>query len=139
MDGDALLGYAFFVRKGHNCLFDYLAIAEEYRGKGLGTAFLKQLRNCFSEADCVIGEVEDPDYAKEENDKVLRERRLQFYLRLGYRQTGVTSRVFGVDYLVLEVPTGFTHSTEVVRKTYTDLYRDMLPEFVFRTQFMVKG
>ena len=59
-DGDALLGYAFFVRLGKNELLDYFAIAAEHRDEGLGTVFLQMLASCLADADCVICEVEDP-------------------------------------------------------------------------------
>lgn len=136
-DGDEILGYAFFVRQGENYLFDYLAIAEGHRGEGLGSIFLQQLANCLKGANCVIGEVEDPDKAKNEETRILRERRLQFYLRNGYRKTELTSRVFGVDYRLLEVSTGRSHSAEEIQRIYTDLYRYILPAVFFKTQFEI--
>ena len=79
--GEEILGYAFFVRLGKRCLFDYLAIAEEHRNEGLGSRFLRQLADCLGEADCVVVEVEDPDSAEDEEQRRQRQRRLQFYLR----------------------------------------------------------
>ena len=136
-DGEEILGYAFFVRLGNNYLFDYLAIAEEHRDEGLGTLFLRQLADCLQDADCVVGEVEDPDKAEDEESRAVRERRLQFYLRSGYRQTELRSCVFGAAYRILEVPTGKEHSAEQLREIYTELYRSVLPELFFRTQFRV--
>lgn len=137
MDGNEMLGYAFFVRQGENLLFDYLAIAEQHRSEGLGSIFLQQLADCLQTAGCVVGEVEDPDKAKDEEARRLRERRMQFYLRNGYRKTDVTSSVFGVDYRILEVPTGTTHTAEEIQTIYTELYRSILPAIFFRTQFRV--
>lgn len=136
-DGDEILGYAFFVRLGKNYLFDYLAIAEEHRDEGLGSVFLRELASCFADADCVIGEVEDPDQTKDETERGQRERRLRFYLRSGYLKTELTSRVFGADYRILEVPTAARHSTEQLRAIYTALYRSILPDPFFRTRFQV--
>ncbi len=137
-EDEELLGYAFFVRRGRICLLDYFAIEEEHRDKGLGSVFLKQLADCFLDAECVVSEVEDPDKAKNEEERVLRERRLQFYLRRGYRRTDVVSNVFGVDYRILEMPTGEEHTAEEICKIYTDIYRSTLPGLFFRTQFMVR-
>jgi len=137
--GEATLGYAGFVRKGNDLLFDYLAVSEGHRDQGLGSIFLKQLAECLTGADCVVGEVEDPDAAENEADRNLRERRLKFYLRNGYRKTEVKSKVFGVDYRILEVPVGVDHSTEEIRKIYSDLYRSILPSAFYRTQFKVDG
>ena len=134
---DEILGYAFFVRLGKNFLFDYLAIEESHRDEGLGSIFLRQLTACLTDADCVVIEVEDPDQAKNEADRVLRERRLQFYLRNGYLETMLTSEVFGADYRILEVPVGNPHTTDQLRNIYAALYQSTLPAFFFRTQFRV--
>ena len=136
-DGEQILGYAFFVRLGNNFLLDYLAIAEEHRDEGLGSIFLHQLAACLQGADCVVGEVEDPDRAKDPENRAQRERRLLFYLRNGYRKTALCSTVFGADYRILEIPTGKCHSTEKLRDAYTALYRSILPGVFFHTQFHV--
>ncbi len=134
-DGEEIRGYAFFVRHERNYLFDYFAITEEHRNEGLGSLFLRQLAEYIRDADCVVGEVEDPDKAEDEETRITRERRLQFYLRSGYRRTELTSTVFGADYRILEVPTGREHTTEELRVIYTELYRNTLPKRFFRTQF----
>ena len=135
--GDEILGYAFIVRIGKNCLADYIAIADGCRGQGLGTVFLSLLTDCLAYADCVIGEVEDPDKAPNEDARLLRERRLQFYLRSGYLKTNLTSVVFGADYLLLEAPVSASHTTEELRSIYTGLYCSIFPTRFFRTQFRV--
>lgn len=136
-DADELLGYAFFVRLGRNYLFDYLAIAAEHRDEGLGSVFLPMLASRLQDADCVIGEVEDPEKAPDAESRAQRERRLRFYLRGGYLQTDLTSRVFGADYRILEVPTGKTHTADELRAVYTALYQSILPGIFFHTQFKV--
>ena len=135
--GAELLGYAFFVRIGRNYLFDYLAIEAGHRDEGLGSVFLRQLAACLTEADCVVGEVEDPDKAEDEAERALRERRLRFYLRAGYRRTDLTARVFGADYRILEVPTARDHTPDELRAVYTALYRAILPAPFMKTQFRV--
>ena len=52
---EEVLGYAFFVREGSNCLFDYFAIEKHHRNRGLGSFFLKQLADCFRDAECIVG------------------------------------------------------------------------------------
>lgn len=137
-DGDDILGYAFFVCLGKNYLFDYFGIAEGHRDQGLGSFFLRQLAQCFAEADCVIGEVEDPDKAPDEETRALRERRLQFYQRSGYIKTKLTSVVFGADYRILEIPVSASHTTEELRSIYTELYQNIFPPLIFLTQFRVR-
>ena len=135
--GDELLGYAFFVRRDRDYLLDYLAIARERRGEGLGSLFLHQLAACVQDANCAVCEVEDPDKARSTAAREHRERRMQFYLRNGCRKTDVTSTVFGVDYRILEIPTAAEHTAEEVRSVYTELYRSSLAEPFFHTQFRV--
>lgn len=134
---ESILGYAYFLRKDNNYLFDYLAISAEHRGEGLGMVFLRQLADCLQGADCVVVEVEDPDAARDEEGRILRERRIQFYLRNGYRPTGVRARVFGVDYRILEVPTGREHRTEEIAGIYKELYGSILHDPIFRSQITV--
>lgn len=66
--GDEILGYAFFVRRDRDYLFDYFAISEQHQNEGLGSLFLRQLGECVKEANCVVGEVEDPEAS--ENEKI---------------------------------------------------------------------
>ena len=140
--GEALLGYAFFylLRRGAGALylFDYFAVVPGRRDEGLGSSFLRLLSDALRGADCVVGEVEDPETAADAESRLTRERRLRFYLRNGVLDTGVRSRVYGVDYRVLELPTAGAHAPETVRDCYTALYRSMLPHSFFQKHFLVK-
>ena len=102
---------------------------------GSGATIFSTISPLPGDAECVVGEVEDPDKAKDAAERALRERRLQFYLRAGYRETGLRSVVFGADYRILEVPTAKTHTTDELREVYTALCRSVLPPAFFRTQF----
>ena len=135
---DVVLGYAFFVRLNRDYLLDYFAIAEDYRNMGLGTVFLKQFSDFISDADCIVAEIEDPECAENEKDKEMRDKRLLFYLRSGYRETGVKSEVFGVDYCILEAPNALEHSQTDIRSIYTALYQSILPEPFFRSKFQIR-
>ena len=136
-DGEELLAYAFFIRQGRNYLLDYFAVAEEHRDEGLGSAFMQELLSLLKEADGVLVEIEDPDKAEDEKTRTQRERRREFYVRNGYRSTGAASRLFGVDYLILEAQTGKEHPAEEIPDIYAGFYRETLTPFFFRTQFQV--
>ena len=136
-DGSEIAGYAFFVRRERDYLLDYLAIAQERRNEGLGSVFLGQLAECMQGAECFICEVENPEAAEREEDRQLRERRLQFYLRNGFREAEFTSVLFGVNYRILELPAGHVHTREELRTAYTELYRSSVPETVFNTRLQV--
>ena len=130
-----LVGYAFFVKQKeekNSYLLDYLAIVPEYRGRGYGSLFLRQLSRSITDACCIVVEVEDPDKAEHEAARQQMERRLSFYLRGGYRKTTVTARVFGVFYRILEAPGGSSHPDEEIREIYASLYRSMLPAAIYK-------
>ena len=136
-NGEKLLAYAFFqmdaAEEGQKYLLDYLAVSKELRGTGIGSRFLRRLREeCLSGADCVLLEVEDPACAARPKDREDRERRLRFYCQNGLRDTGVRSRTFEVDYLILELPAKGVHTREETLKLYRGLYRRRLPEGLFR-------
>ena len=136
-DQDEIRGYAFFVRRDREYLLDYLAVVPEHRGEGLGSGFLRRLTESMKTADLIVCEVENPDAAEEEEVRRQQERRLQFYLRTGFRKTGLFSIVFGVNYQILEFPVTGEYSTPELRRIYTELYRSILPEAYFQREFRV--
>ena len=132
-----LLGYAFLLRQGRCYLFDYLATLSSERNRGLGRIFLAQIADHLrGRADCVIGEVEDPGHAKSEDEKALRIRRLGFYMRNGYLDTGVCCELFGVRYRLIELDLGTVHSADEIRALYKAQYDAAYPAMICRT--MVK-
>ena len=119
-DGDRMVGYAWmFCPKGEAVLLDYLAVLPEYRGTGVGSRILDAL----AERYCVDGrafllESEYPDTAPE--PEVAR-RRLGFYARAGFRNTGVQVLLFGVRFCVLSRGTddrGRAHMEWIYRKMF---------------------
>lgn len=135
---DELLGYAFFVKNENDYLFDYLAIADGKRGSGIGTKFLELLREEFQCSDSVIGEVEDPVCAQNESDRENRKRRLYFYLSNGYIDTGVRVKLFGVDYIILEMDLGKKHDKDTITELYTSHYKKMLTKLLFKRMVCIK-
>ena len=133
-----ILGYACFVKRQNNYLFDYLAVSEASRNSGLGTEFLRLIKNMLIDSDSVVGEVEDPEYAVNSEEKRIQERRLGFYLRNGYINTGVKVKLFGVDYIVLELDLGKNHDRQTVEKLYQEHYRSMLPESLYLSKVIIK-
>ena len=71
------------VERGY-CIIDQiqdyvLVVYEGNRGKGIGTKILKELEEKYSNKKGILLEVEDPDFAKNKNEKRIQERRISFY------------------------------------------------------------
>ncbi len=132
-DGDTLCGYAYFavLNEGKKYyLLDYFATVDGMRGKGIGSEFLKMLSGQLSDAEMVICEAEAPDGTTGEELET-RNRRIDFYLRNRYVDTGVKAAAFGVDFILLELDLGKKHGKTEVREYYLKLYRSFLPENLF--------
>ena len=104
-DGDTLEGYAFLVREDGNSsmLLDYYVVLEEYRDQGLGTRFMTMLREkCRGDYAAILVEVENPDYARDDAELASQKRRVGFYERNGFADTGVRVNLFDAEYRILQ-------------------------------------
>lgn len=135
-EGEALLAYGFFVilreQGDTELLLDYFAVDAAGRGQGIGSAFLRMLPEQFPDAGAVLIESESPETAKNDAERILRERRIRFYLHNGCLDSGIRTAVFGVRYQILELPLRNTHTPEQLRQIYAGLYRQILPPEMFR-------
>ena len=94
--------YIIFKQEGKYIVVNFLAVYKEYRGKGIGTKLLKELVKEKSEIDGILLEVEDPKYAKNEDEKSIRERRIRFYEKLDYEIIqNLDVNVFSVPYKIM--------------------------------------
>jgi len=125
MDGTDIVGYAYLIRKEDDYLIDYLAVYPDRRNAGLGSEMIRLLREYLAEADSIIGEVENPEFAEEEADRKLQTRRYGFYMRNGFRDSGVRVTCFGVPFILIEMGK-HTHTEDEMRKLYEQHYRSVL-------------
>lgn len=133
-DNDKLCGYAYFASVIENsrkyCLLDYFAVVSGMRDRGIGSEFLRLLHDELTDIEMLICESEDPT-GTAGCENITRRRRIAFYLRNCFIDTTVTASVFGVDYILLELDLGHSHSTDDIRKSYSALYRSFLPEKLY--------
>jgi GNAT superfamily N-acetyltransferase len=140
-DDEELKGYAFFVKGSDSptLLLDYFAVLSDYRSQGLGGKFIQAIQeNMSKDKLTLIAEVENPAHASDEQSRDLMNRRIQFYIRNGFRQSKVLSRVFTDEYMIIyykEEPYQYEDGLVMELK---QLYQAIFGEEVCRNQIQVK-
>lgn len=127
-DGAALQGYAFFARhpSAPLLLLDYYAVCAPRRGQGVGSALLGLLARELSACDGVLAEVERADCAPDEAARCIRQRRIAFYLRNGFRRTAVRATLFDVPYELMYLPLSADPGDGALRERLDALYQGIL-------------
>ncbi len=128
-EGPRLTAYAtfYFCSRYPFALLDYYAVVDGLRGKGIGSAFLKDLLPLIPVKGGILIEAESPASAKKEEERRIRRRRVDFYEKNGAGKTGIHCRLFGVDYNILyypkhEGPGPKNLTLGQVKALYLDLY-----------------
>lgn len=128
-EGDILLAYGFVAADVHkkHMLMDYFAVNEDYRGKGHGQYFLAHLWEIYPKAQGMVFEVEDVEEAENEQEKILRERRIRFYEKAGLQIYPVHAKVYDACYqLMFFGRAGKMPETEGIIESYKALYQMMI-------------
>ena len=137
-DGEQIVGYACLVKQSAGHLVDYLAIYPEKRNSGIGSILIKLLAEYMGDEPGTIVEVEDPAYAKSEDDRKLRTRRLNFYLRNGCCDTGVRVRCFGVEFIILILGNKKMDKYSCW-ELYSSIYKAVLPKNMYGKNIELLG
>ena len=130
-DGAELYGYTFLVRLGRNYLVDYLAIFRDVRNQGIGSEMLGLLGNYLADAEMIMLEVEDPAFAENEVLRNIQERRIKFYNRNGWSDTGLRVKYFNVPFIVLKQINCQGMDWNRLWEIYQAFYRSVLPKKMF--------
>lgn len=112
----------------------FLAIDPSRRGQGYGSRALETLRARYSERQLVV-DLEMQDDAAENSAQ--RQRRKAFYLKNGYRETGLFLSYLGVQYEVLRGQDAFD-AEQFRRMMLSIVIADFRPRF-WQTEDMVEG
>ena len=102
-EGEKLVGFTIvYPRKSFNW-FWYFAVSDKLRGKGYGQQILSMLMNRYKDSTNIL-DMESPEQVCENVEQ--RQRRHAFYLRNGFRDTGIGKSFDGVDMTILINGTG---------------------------------
>lgn len=97
LDGDAFVGFMVVKTYENLAYLFFLAIDAGSRGKGYGSRAIETLKEEYPDKTHTV-DFEMPDDAAPNREQ--REKRRSFYLRNGYRETGLFLSYLGVDYEV---------------------------------------
>ncbi|HEY9060671.1 MAG TPA: GNAT family N-acetyltransferase [Pseudobacteroides sp.] len=84
--------------KNRYVLISLLAVYEQFRGQGIGTVFLKELCNKYSDKLGIIVEVEKPEESTSKEEEDFRKKRIDFYEKAGFRL------IPNINYSIWDVP-----------------------------------
>lgn len=131
---NTLIGYAFFAssKGSKHLLLDYFAIVDDFRNKGYGSTFIQLLKVELNDY-LMIAEVET---VKNTND-IIKQRRIDFYLRNGFCLTPLTCRLFGVDYTILYY-SNHTYTNELVYQYLNTIYHSLFNKLIYKTFIKMK-
>ncbi len=132
--GGHILAYACLCHKTEPRLMDYYAVAEKWRGHGVGTAFLEEVLQSEFGRKGIMVELESPEKAQNEEDANSRKRRVRFYERLGFLPAESRARIFGVYYDIYAT----RPPEKPVDELLTEIYRYFVPDAdVFEREIFV--
>lgn len=108
-------------------LLDYFAVVEEVRGKSIGSQALNALLKSFGERYRIFLEIELPD-----GEDDLKNRRKNFYLRNGFKPSGI-------EVILCSVPMELLYHTKKVSfEEYHRLYREVFGDKLAQKVTFVK-
>lgn len=122
---DGLEAYLFFSKTERFILLDFFAVVGELRGKGVGSEALKALTEQYSGSSVVL-ESEDPEDARDEEDFIIRNRRIAFYEKNGFRLNPLKVNLFGDRYRIM-TKNGL-ESEAVLSEALIELYNKLYTE-----------
>ena len=125
-DSEELLAYAFFNTSKSYLLLDYYSVCEKFRSKGIGSEFFTILKESCNNYRGIIVEVEDIESADTEAEKIIRQRRIDFYMKNGMKMTNVLCELFNVNYSIMCISkTEFDDS--IICDEIKNIYKEMVP------------
>ena len=135
-----LVAYAFFCKGTEsNCiLLDFLAVVKEYRSDGYGSKFLKMMQETLTDYDGIIFEVESGKSAKNSEEQIVCERRIDFYHRNGVRDTDNYCLYFGVDMIIMYMTLVRELDDDTIDKNLDNIYHTMFTPEIYSANVILR-
>lgn len=108
-------------------LISFLAVYKEYRGQGIGSKLLKEIREKYQNKKAILLEVENPEYAKEK-ERTIMEKRISFYKKSDYEiVSNLEMEMFFVQYKIMALKNGnFIMDKETIARVIQNYYNKIL-------------
>lgn len=134
-DGSELLAYACLTRQQDEAwyLLDYYAVCAQYRSHGYGSQFITMLWQACQHLQGIFVEIEQIDQANDQDERAIRERRRNFYLRNGLKTTSIRTQLFGVHYEMLYMPCATLQpEDQTLLGELTKIYQTIVPAQLYQ-------
>jgi len=129
------LGYAINSISEESVLISLFAVFCQNRGQGVGTEFLAEVIDKYNDKKVIIVEVEKPELAKEDTQKIVCEKRISFYKKLGFKMyKDIDYKIFGVPMYLMAYSKEALGREEVIAEVKKVQYKSIRKEL----QNMVK-
>jgi len=113
-------GYAINSISKEAINISYFVIFKENRGRGLGTNFLKEIINHYNNKKVITVEVEKPENAKTEEEKIICEKRISFYEKLGFTiRKDINYSIFKLPMYLMVYSNGNLSKEEIIKYVKT--------------------
>ena len=93
------VGFFILINVNNHILIDYFGIFEKFQSQKFGSKALEKLHEKYENSDGIFIEIEKLNEGKTKEDNIQRQRRFNFYDRLGYTPLNFDFIVFGVKFM----------------------------------------
>ena len=116
-DNNIFVGFAALMSKDNTSNILYFAIEPSLRGKGYGTQSLKQICEYFG-SNKIILDVEDPFECNNEREREKRLKRIQFYIKAGFKLTNIKYKWSDEYYVIMVI-----NSVNLTEKEFWEFWK----------------
>jgi len=111
-------------------LISLLAVYKEFRGCGVGSAFLEEFKKMYSDKKGLIVEVEKPEKALNDEEKIIREKRIRFYQKADFYL------IPEIEYSIWDVP---MHLMALPHKVTKKSINEEIGQIIYEIYFAILG